>query len=561
MEYESKILFILTVGFALAFMLGYISQRLRLSPILGYLIAGYLIGPYSPGFVADITVAEQLAEIGVILMMFGVGLHSNWKNLIGVKNIAIPGAIGQTLIAAFLASFLVVLNGWTLGAGIVVGLAIGVASTVVLIRVLADNNLLETPQGHIALGWLIMEDFLTVIALILLPSIADWFKGIAPSFLNISLSIFYVLFSFGVLILIMYFWGERIVSNILINVARTRSHELFTLAVLALTFVIATGSAYIFGTSIALGAFIAGIVIGKTDVSHQVSANALPMRDAFAVLFFISVGMLFNPMIFMTNSFLLLGILAVVLIGKPLAAFLIVTLFGYSTRTALTIALALAQIGEFSFILAEESLKLGILPDEGFDILVACSLLSIALNPLLFQIYGVYEKYQQDVSLKHFNAKVLRDSSINFVRLFEIQKAHLPKVIIVGFGAIGQEITTMTEKMGFIPTIIDYNIDIISELQNRDREAVYGDASVPNILEIAGIEKAQLLAITLNEIEKTTAIIKTARQLNPAIRIIAHATSLSDQQLISDMNVSLICGEKVISKAFNKMMHTILKKP
>ena len=377
-----KIVLILTVGFSLAAILGYFTQRLKLSPILGYLLAGYLIGPYFPGFVADIKVAEQLAEIGVILMMFGVGLHFKWRDLMDVKNIAIPGAIGQTIIAAIAGALIIYMQGWSIEAGIIFGLAIGVASTVVLVRVLTDHHLLNTTQGHICVGWLIVEDIITVLVLLLVPSLA---VGHEYTVQAIALSILYALLKFLMLAVLMFTVGRACVSYALSKIVHTRSHELFTLTVLALTFIIATGSAIIFGTSIALGAFIAGMVIGQTNVRKQVSKNTMPLKDAFVVIFFLSVGMIFNPYAIASHFFLFISILAVILLLKPLTAFLITYASKYPFKTALTVSLALAQIGEFSFILAEEAMKYKIFPDEGYDILVACALVSISINPLLFR--------------------------------------------------------------------------------------------------------------------------------------------------------------------------------
>lgn len=384
--YNLKIVLILTMGFAGASLFGYFSQILRLSPILGYLIAGYLIGPFSPGFVADLKISEQLAEIGVILMMFGVGLHFRLEDLINVKNIAIPGAIGQTLVATIAGCFLIYILGWSLEAGFIFGLAIGVASTVVLVRQLSDHHLLQTPQGHISVGWLIVEDIITVIILVLVPVLAASLKGESPSFLTIASLIAFALVKFLVMVCLIFTLGLKIVSFIFSKVVNTRSHELFTLTILAITFVIATGSSLLFGTSIALGAFIAGMVIGKTDLRKRVSLTTTPLKDTFCVIFFLAVGMLFNPYAIVDHWVLFIAGLVIILMIKPLAAFIIVLALNHPRKTALTIAVALAQIGEFSFILAEESTRFDLLPDAAYDVIVACSLVSIAINPLLFKL-------------------------------------------------------------------------------------------------------------------------------------------------------------------------------
>lgn len=386
-----QIVLILTFGFAFASLLGYLSLRLRLSPIFGYLLAGYFIGPYSPGYVADIQSSEQLAEIGVILMMFGVGLDFKWEDLIKVRNIAIPGAIGQTLIASIAGAALVYSIGWSLDAGIILGLAIGVASTVVMVRVLADHRLLQKPEGHIAVGWLIVEDIITVVFLVLIPVLASS-RVMTISLMGLAGTVVFLLFKLAVFVIVMFTLGRRLVEYVLSKMIDTQSHELFTVTVLALIFVIATGSSYFIGISSALGAFIVGMMIGKTEAKHQAMIHSMSLKDTFVVIFFLSVGMLFNPVAIVEHFFLFIGILFIILVIKPLAAFLISLLLRNTFKTAATVALALAQVGEFSFILAEEGDKFDLLPDEGFDILVACALISISLNPLWFKCLEKFTK-------------------------------------------------------------------------------------------------------------------------------------------------------------------------
>lgn len=337
MHSNLQIVLILTFGFALASLLAFIAQRLRLPALLGYMLAGYVIGPYSPGFVADVAISEQLAEIGVILMLFGVGLHFRVEDLIGVKNIALPGAIAQTFFAAATGFLIVFSLGWTFDSSLIIGLSIGVASTVVLVRILTDNNILNTNKGHIAVGWLVVEDIFTVIILILLPTFAAFTSGKDISLMSFAGILLLLAFKFLVLGLFMFKWGHVIVGFLLTHIARLRSQELFTLTILALVFVIAVGSTALFGTSIALGAFIAGMVIGKTNVRHQAAANALPLKDIFVVIFFLSVGMLFNPAAISLNFPLFIGVLAVILLIKPLVAFLITIILGYSLNIALTL--------------------------------------------------------------------------------------------------------------------------------------------------------------------------------------------------------------------------------
>lgn len=385
-----KIVIALTVGFSLASILGYFCLKLRSSPILGYLIAGYMIGPYSPGYVADLELSEQLAEIGVILMMFGVGLHFQISDLLKVKNIAIPGAILQTLFSLIFTVLLVLYQGWDFEVALVMGIAIGVASTAVVIKVLTENHQVNTVQGHIAIGWLIVEDFFTIFALILLPSIKELNEINTETFVQLISSLSIALARFILLVLVMFTIGRKLVFYSLKKVAATQSVELLTIAVLALTFLIATLSAIVFGTSSVLGAFIAGLVIGQTPVSKDVLLITEPIKNAFFTLFFLTIGMLFNPKVLLTDYFFILGLLAIIIIIKPMIAYIIVKIYKYPMYVALTVGFALAQIGEFSFILAEEANRYDILPDKGFDLLVVCSILSIAINPFLIKAIQPY---------------------------------------------------------------------------------------------------------------------------------------------------------------------------
>lgn len=381
-----SLVLLLAVGLGLASILGFFAWSIKLSPILGYLLAGYLIGPFSPGFVANTAVSEQLAEIGVILMMFGIGLSFKLKDLIKVKSIAIPGALVQTLISSICGVLIVYLFDWPIEAGVIMGLAIGVASTVVLVHMLIDNNLSRTKEGHVAVGWLIVEDIITVFILIMLPTIATFFEGKSVSVTSFAISILILIAKFLVLALLLITLGRKIVSYLLTKIERTRSHELFTLSVLALIFVLATATTLFFGVSIALGAFIAGMVIGQTEVRDKALVHSMPMREAFIAFFFLSVGMLFNPHIIINQFPLFISILAIILLIKPFTAFLITVALKYPFQTAITVAAGLAQIGEFSFILSEEAFRWGLITDDGYDIIVACSLFSIALNPILFKV-------------------------------------------------------------------------------------------------------------------------------------------------------------------------------
>lgn len=552
MDHNLEIIATLTIGFALASFFAYITQRMKLSPIPGYLLAGFIIGPYSPGFVADSIMAEQLAEIGVVLMLFGVGLHFKLEDLINVKNIAIPGAVVQTFLATVVTTLIVYLAGFPLETGIIMGLAIGVASTVVLVHVLMDNHLLNTVEGHVTIGWLVVEDLFTVIILIILPTMAELVEGDHFSLMSVSYSLLAAGIKFIVLSLFMFTWGHEIVGFILSSVARLRSHEIFTVTVLALIFLIATGSTVIFGISIALGAFIAGMVIGKTNVKHQAAANALPLKDIFAIIFFLSVGMIFNPEAIRDNFLLFLGLLGVILIVKPLSACLITLTMGYSIRIAMTAALALAQIGEFSFILAEESLKFNLIPDEAYDLLVACALVSISLNPLVFRSLDFFEFALQKIPMLNAGKRKLSK------RMKDNKNKISPKAVIVGFGPVGRAVSSMLKKKDFEPVIIEQNIDTVAQQENEE-SILFGDASEVNILKDAQISKASYLLITIPDTAKSVEIIHAARQENPAIKIITRAQFISDKPLMDELKVQYVCGEKETLKVFTNLVNQVLE--
>lgn len=544
-SYQLKIVLILAVGFGFASVLGYFSQKVKLSPILGYLLAGYIIGPYSPGFVADLAISEQLAEIGVILMMFGVGLHFRWEDLVNVRRVAVPGAIAQTLIATLLAALLAYSLGWSLESGVIIGLAIGVASTVVLVRVLSDNHLLNTRQGHIAIGWLVVEDILTVMVLILLPTLETLLHGSSISGQAIANSIIFTLFKFAVLVFLMFTVGRTIIKFLMYKVVRTHSHELFTLALLALTFIIAVGASLIFGTSIALGAFIAGMVIGQTEVRHQAAANAQPLKDTFAVIFFLSVGMLFNPSAIWEHFPLFIGILAIVLIAKPFVAAVIVYMLRLPFEVALTVALSLAQIGEFSFILAEEALKLNIIPDEGYDVIVACAFISIPLNPILFRAISYIKR--------KFEGKTLAQRLHSLTKDIHTER----RAIIVGHGAVGQGIARTLDKLNFVTVVVDKDIDKITALHEEQKQAIYGDANLPEVLASLHFERARLLAVAISDIDSTVDIIKHVYHINPRIKVLAYAVHTKDQERLKKLKISFVCLEEEALKAFNKALYRV----
>lgn len=388
MPHETSLIATIAVGLALAFIGGLIAHRLRLPPLVGYLLAGLAVGPFTPGFVADAEIAAQLAEIGVILLMFGVGIKFSFKDLLAVRNLAVPGALMRILIATLLGIGLAALWGWSLGAGIVFGLALSVASTVVLLKTLEDHSAIDSGDGRVAVGWVIVEDLVMILVLVLLPALAGPLGGNPPAGMaesSLLLTVTVTLGKIAIFTILMLVVGTRLIPWLLIRVERTGSRELFTLGVLAIALGVAFGSAVLFNVSFALGAFFAGVIVNGTDLSHQAAEKALPLQDAFAVLFFVSVGMLFDPAILVEEPLRVLATLAVIVVGKSVAAVLFIKLLGYSNSTALTVSASLAQIGEFSFILAGLGISLGLLPEEGRSLILAGALLSIVLNPLVFR--------------------------------------------------------------------------------------------------------------------------------------------------------------------------------
>lgn len=538
-----RIIWLLAIGLSLACLFGYLAQRAKQSPILGYLLAGYLIGPHSPGFVADSYMTDQLAIIGVTLLMFAVGLNFNWKDLLAVKYLALPGALLLSSISIIAGTFYSIYLGESWLSGLVIGLAVCVSSTVVIVRVLSDQNLLQTKSGHLVVGWTIVEDLISVFGLLMLPALVQT-PTIDNQIIPVLMTVLWVLFKIAVLGLIVYFVGEKLIEKFLKSIARTRSHELFTLAILACTFLIAIGSSYIFGVSLALGAFIAGTIVGKTDMSHQAAANALPMRDVFAVIFFLSVGMLFNPMQVTQNLPLFFGILCILLLLRPLIAFLIVTFSKYPIPVAFTVALAISQIGEYSFILAEEGSRLGILPDNAYDILVACAFISIGLNPILFKIFRpLFNKNSSHKSLKMQNSN---------------KESSKPNVIVIGFGPIGQVAVKHLREKSYFISVIDQNIDTISSLKENNIQAVFGDATQVHILEKANLEHCKLFVITVPDFNVTKAIIKIVQRNNPFIPIIARIRFKADIDKFLFENVFTFCDEEATSEKLDSLIHNII---
>jgi monovalent cation:H+ antiporter-2, CPA2 family len=524
MPHESKLIALIAVGFVLALGFGFLAARVRLPPLVGYLVAGIAIGPFTPGFVADANLASELAEIGVILLMFGVGLHFSISTLLRVRAIALPGAVAQIAVATAIGASLARWWGWSLSAGLVFGLALSVASTVVLLRALEQRNELDTENGHIAVGWLIVEDLATVLALVFLPALAT---GEATDASSLLISLGTTAFKVAVFVALMLVGGRRIVPWILHQVARAGSRELFTLAVLAIALGIAYGSAHLFDVSFALGAFFAGVVLAETDLSHQAAENSLPLQDAFAVMFFVSVGMLFDPSVVLERPLELLGVLFIIVVGKSLAAFAIVLAFGYPVRTALTISASLAQIGEFSFILAGLGVGLGLLPPEGRDLVLAGALLSITFNPFAFGMIKPMTNWLD----RHPRVLALleRRNRRHAPAAPGAQAAGLRNhAVIVGYGRVGSVVGHALEAQGLRFAVVETHQRIIEELRTRDIVAIQGDASAAGVLNLAGIEQARLLVIASPDGFQARRILELARVRNPRIAVVVRTHSTSE---------------------------------
>lgn len=511
-----------------AFVLGALAHRLRVSPIAGYLLAGVLVGPFTPGIVADSAMAAELAEIGVILLMFGVGLHFSVRDLLEVRKVALPGAIAQSATATALGVLLGLSLGWSLMAGLVFGLALSVASTVVLLRALESRNLVETERGRIAIGWLIVEDIFTVLALVMLPAIAGAASGEGGS----------PVLSFGTTILklvafvaLMVVVGRRVIPWALHWVVHTGSRELFRLAVLAIALGVAFGASYIFGVSFALGAFFAGMILGETQLSRRATEETLPLRDAFAVLFFVSVGMLFDPSIVVEQPVALLATLAIIIVGKSLAAYAIVRAFGRDNQTAIAVSASLAQIGEFSFILATLGTELDVLPAAGRDLILAGAIISILLHPFIFSAA----------------AKRARRGSAGAEPKSE--EGREPHIVVVGYGRVGKSVAAQLRDASRAFVLIDDEAEVADLAKKAGVDTIRGNAASKEILDQADIERAAYLLIAIPEGFEAGGIAEIARKMNPALKIIARAHSEEEvRHLLSHGANRAIRGEEEIAR-------------
>jgi CPA2 family monovalent cation:H+ antiporter-2 len=535
-----------TGGLAAALVLGSITERLRLSPIVGYLLAGVVVGPYTPGFSADRALAEQLAEIGVILLMFGVGMQFHFKELLAVRRVAVPGAVVQSLVATGLGALAARTVGWDWAAGIVFGLALSVASTVVLVRVLSDHHDLHTPVGHIAVGWLVVEDLFTVLILVLMPVMFGGAGLQAGSSAALATNLGLALVKIAAFVALTMTLGGRMIPALLERAAVSRSRELFNLTVLVIALGIAVAAARWFGVSMALGAFLAGLVVGRSEFSVRAAGEALPLRDAFGVLFFVSVGMLVNPRSILEEPTLVALALGVVLIGKPAAAVLIVLLLRHPMKVALAVAVALAQIGEFSFMLATVARDLNVMDPAGMNALVAAAIVSISLNPLLYRVVDPVIARTRRVS--EGSTQPARGS-----RESELPPEDAYRAIVVGYGPSGQSVTRLLLENGITPGVVDLNFDLILRLREQGIDAVYGDALRRETLVEAGIQKARYLILASTAMQGTEEIIRAVRELNPRIRILARGSYLRDLTPLRRAGADLVfSGEGEVALAFTE---------
>jgi CPA2 family monovalent cation:H+ antiporter-2 len=532
MHHSATLITTIAAGFGLALILGFVAVRLKLPALVGYLAAGIIIGPGTPGFVADVDIAGQLAEIGVMLLMFGIGLHLSPQELLSVRKIALPGAIVQIAIATALGAGVATWWGWPLAGAIVFGLALSVASTVVLLRALETKGILESVNGRIAVGWLIVEDLATVLVLVLLPPLAIALApGSALSARDLGIALGKTLLEVATFIALMLIVGRRVFPWILWQVTRTGSRELFTLCVVAAAVSIAYGSAQLFGESFALGAFFAGMVLRESQFSHRAAQETLPLRDAFAVLFFVSVGMLFDPAVVLKEPTKLLAVVAIIIVGKTFAAAGVVLLLRYPLSTALTVSVSLAQIGEFSFILAAVGVSLGLLPAEGQSLVLAGALISIALNPLLFSMLDPALRWLRSRSQL---ARRLERSDDPLAELpTSTERKYLAnQVVLVGYGRVGRHIADAFQQRGIPFVVADQNRELVERLREAGQAAVYGNAAEPATLIQAHVAEARMLVIATPQTVEVRRMIQTARMLNPRIETVVRSHNEQEAALL-----------------------------
>lgn len=523
----------IAAGLGLALIFGFLASKARLPALVGYLLAGVIIGPFTPGFVADADMAAQLAEIGVMLLMFGVGLHFSLDDLLSVRRIALPGAVVQMVVATLMGLGLATWWGWGIGSALVFGISLSVASTVVLLRALESLGILESFTGRIAVGWLVVEDLAMVLVLVLLPPLAGFLGGTASGDGDASVwqTLAMTLLRVGAFVALMLVVGRKLFPWILWQVSSTGSRELFTLCVVAAAVGIAFASAALFGVSFALGAFFAGMVLRESEFSHRAAQESLPLRDAFAVLFFVSVGMLFNPYVLIERPLQVLAVVAIILVGKSLAAALLVLALRYPLNTALTVSASLAQIGEFSFILVGLGASLGLMPPEGQSLVLAGALISIALNPMLFKAIAPLQNFLRARSalVRRLEA---RDDPLAELPVSTEERFLSRQVVLVGYGSVGRRIAAALQAGGQAFVVAEQNRELVESLREQGIAAVYGDAADPAVLIQAHVARARMLVIATPDVMAVLPMIETARALNPTIEVVVRSHNEDEARLL-----------------------------
>ena len=545
------------LGFGLVF--GMLAIRLKLPALVGYLAAGVLIGPATPGFVADVALASQLAEIGVMLLMFGVGLHFSLGDLLDVKKIALPGALLQIGVATVMGIGLAHWWGWGLGAGLVFGLALSVASTVVLLRALEARGVLDSMNGRIAVGWLVVEDLVMVLVLVMLPALAGPLGGKGDAGAELWPALGKTLLQVGAFVAFMLVVGREIFPWFLWRVAKTNSRELFTLSVIAAAVGIAFASSALFGVSFALGAFFAGMVLRESELSHRAAEESLPLRDAFSVLFFVSVGMLFDPMVLVQYPLEVLATVAIILFGKSIAAFVLVLALRYPINTAVTVSASLAQIGEFSFILAALGMQLELLPSLGQNLILAGAIISIAVNPLMFSLAAPLEKWLQ--SRPELARKLERPADPLAELPMETEREKLSgQVVLVGFGRVGRRIADDLVARGVHFVVAEQNREVVEQLRGRGIPAVAGNAAEPAVLIQAHITHAALLVIATPDTFHVRRMVEIARMLNPAVKVVVRSHNEGEAALLrEDTGGKVFVGEQELAASMTRHVMETLK--
>ena len=554
MEHNIPLITTLAAGFSVALVLGFLAERIKVPALVGYLVAGILIGPGTPGFVADMHLASQLSEIGVMLLMFGVGLHFSLNDLLAVKRIAVPGAVVQMGLATILGMAVAWWWGWSWGAGLIFGLSLSCASTVVLLKALEARGVLDSMNGRIAVGWLVVEDLATVLLLVLLPPLAGVLGGSVaalPGADPLWITIAKTLLQVAAFIAIMLVAGRRVLPWLLWQISRTGSRELFTLAVIVAAIGIAYGAAQLFSVSFALGAFFAGMVMRESEFSHRAAEESLPLRDAFSVLFFVSVGMLFEPRILVQQPLHVLGVVAIIIVGKSLAAFGLVLAFRYPLNTALTVSASLAQIGEFSFILAGLGVSLGLLPTEGMSLVLAGALLSIAFNPVLF---AAIEPLRRWILQRSHRARRLEQRTDPFAELpMSTERKYLQgQVVLVGYGRVGRRIAHALQAHGIPYVVAEQNRELVEDLRKQGLAAVSGNATDPAVLIQAHIANAAMLVVASPDSLNVRQMVDTARALNPAIEIVVRTHSEEESGMLRQDGIGTVFfGEEELARGMS----------